>query len=117
MAAAAGKEIIKNIPPFSANETVAQVDPTAPFETAAFNLDLTPNQYYSDPVVGRDHVYVIALQKNYLHLFLHLQPLKNSQRNERNNKQQMPMPIANTLPRSTHKYKKPSPTEPHLLMR
>ena len=62
-AAAAGKEIIQNIPPFSANETVAQVDPTAPFATAAFNLDLTPNQYYSDPVVGRDHVYVIALQK------------------------------------------------------
>ena len=61
MAAAAGKEIIKNIPPFSANETVAQVDPAAPFETATFNLDLTPNQYYSDPVVGSDHVYVIAL--------------------------------------------------------
>ena len=62
-AAAAGKEIIKNVPPFSAHETVAQVDPTAPFAAATFNLDLTPNQYYSDPVVGRDHIYVIALQK------------------------------------------------------
>ena len=62
-ATAAGKEIIKNIPPFSANETITQVDPTAPFAAATFNLDLTPTQYYSDPVVGRDHVYVIALQK------------------------------------------------------
>ena len=62
-ATAAGKEIIKNIPPFSANETITQVDPTAPFVAATFNLDLTPTQYYSDPVVGRDHVYVIALQK------------------------------------------------------
>ena len=62
-AAAAGKDIIKNIPPFSANETISQIDPTAPFTEATFNLDLTPNQYYSDPVVGRDHIYVIALQK------------------------------------------------------
>jgi hypothetical protein len=60
---AAGKEVIKNIPPFSANETMEGIDPTAPFAKATFNLDLTPNQYYSDPVVGRDHIYVIALQK------------------------------------------------------
>jgi hypothetical protein len=60
---AAGKEVIQNIPPFSSNEPVAGIDPAAPFATAAFNLALTPNQYYSDPVVGRDHIYVIALQR------------------------------------------------------
>ena len=60
---AAGKEVIQNIPPFSSNEPIAGIDPAAPFATAAFNLDLTPNQYYSDPVVGRDHIYVIALQR------------------------------------------------------
>ena len=56
-------EVVKNIPPFSAGETAFGIDPTAPFSQATFNLDTTPTQYYSDPVVGRDHVYVIALQK------------------------------------------------------
>lgn len=62
-ASALQREVVKNIPPFSANETAFGIDPTAPFSQATFNLDTTPTQYYSDPVVGRDHVYVIALQK------------------------------------------------------
>ena len=49
--------------PFSLNESLENIDNTAPFTTAAFNLDLTPNQYYSDPVVGSDHIYVIALKE------------------------------------------------------
>lgn len=59
----AGREIIKNTPAFSAVDTVRGVDPTAPFARAAFNLQKTPTQYYSDPVVGRDSVYVVVLQK------------------------------------------------------
>ena len=46
--------------PFSLNASLENIDNTAPFTTAAFNLDLTPNQYYSDPVVGSDHIYVIT---------------------------------------------------------
>ena len=60
---ALGKEVFKDMKPFSLNESLENIDNTAPFNATAFNLDLTPNQYYSDPVVGRDHVYVIALKE------------------------------------------------------
>ncbi|MDF7801986.1 SurA N-terminal domain-containing protein [Pontiellaceae bacterium B1224] len=59
----AGLTIVTDTPAFGAADQVRGVDPTAPFARAAFNLDLTPTQYYSDPVVGRDTVYVIALVK------------------------------------------------------
>ncbi len=59
----AGLEIVKNTPPFGAADTVRGVDPTAAFARASFSLQQTPTQYYSDPVVGRDTVYVITLQK------------------------------------------------------
>ncbi len=61
----AGLKVVKNTPPFSAADAVRGVDPTAPFAQAAFKLQLTPSLYYSDPVVGRDTAYVIALQKKY----------------------------------------------------
>jgi peptidyl-prolyl cis-trans isomerase D len=59
----AGLTIVTKTPPFAATDTPRGVDPTAPFAQAAFNLQLTPTQYYSDPVVGSETVYVIALQK------------------------------------------------------
>ncbi len=58
-----GLKIVANTPAFSATEPVRGVDPTAPFARAAFNLEKDPTHYYSDPVVGRDTVYVIALHK------------------------------------------------------
>jgi len=59
----AGLKVISNTPAFSATDQVKGVDPTAPFATAAFNLEKDETHYYSDPVVGRDTVYVIALHK------------------------------------------------------
>ncbi|HEY5653189.1 MAG TPA: peptidylprolyl isomerase [Pontiella sp.] len=62
-AQAAGTEIVKNTPAFAATDLVFGVDPTAPFARAAFNLEQNATQYYSDPVAGRDTIYVISLQK------------------------------------------------------
>ncbi|WP_372794410.1 peptidylprolyl isomerase [Pontiella sp.] len=59
----AGLKIVKTTPAFAATDSVRGVDPSAPFARAAFKLQQTPTQYYSDPVVGRETVYVIALQK------------------------------------------------------
>lgn len=59
----AGKEIVSNTPAFGATDRVRGVDPTAPFARAAFNLEKDATHYYSDPVVGRQTVYVIALEK------------------------------------------------------
>jgi hypothetical protein len=59
----AGRTIVNNTPAFSATDRVKGVDPTAPFARAAFNLEQDVSHYYSDPVVGRDKVYVIALVK------------------------------------------------------
>lgn len=59
----AGKEIVSNTPAFGATDRVRGVDPTAPFARAAFNLEKDATHYYSDPVVGRETVYVIALEK------------------------------------------------------
>jgi hypothetical protein len=59
----AGLTIIDNTPPFALAETARGVDPTAPFARAAFALEDDPSHYYSDPVIGRDFVYVMALEK------------------------------------------------------
>ncbi|VGO17403.1 Peptidyl-prolyl cis-trans isomerase D [Pontiella desulfatans] len=59
----AGREIVKNTPAFGATDRVKGIDPTAPFAKAAFNLESDKAHYYSDPVVGRKSVYVIALEK------------------------------------------------------
>lgn len=58
-----GLEIVANTPPFAMTDSVKDVDPTAPFQRAAFNLEMDETHYYSDPVVGRDFVYVLALKK------------------------------------------------------
>ncbi|HEY5621947.1 MAG TPA: SurA N-terminal domain-containing protein [Pontiella sp.] len=59
----AGLEIISNTPAFALTDSVRGVDPTAPFARAAFGLVKDATHYYSDPVVGREFTYVIALEK------------------------------------------------------
>ncbi|MBT8046313.1 MAG: peptidyl-prolyl cis-trans isomerase, partial [Pontiella sp.] len=63
VAVEAGLKIVSNTPAFGATDRVRGVDPSAPFARAAFNLEQDENHYYSDPVVGRDFVYVISLEK------------------------------------------------------
>ena len=59
----AGLTIIENVPPFAPTDPVKGIDATAPFSQVAFTLENDPSHYYSDPVPGRDYVYVIALKK------------------------------------------------------
>ncbi len=58
-----GLEIVDNTPAFTATDPVKGIDPTAPFQRASFALQKDETHYYSDPVVGRDFVYVISLTK------------------------------------------------------
>jgi hypothetical protein len=58
-----GVKIVTGTPPFAATDSVRGVDPSAPFQRAAFALENDASHYYSDPVIGRDFVYVIALIK------------------------------------------------------
>lgn len=55
--------IVSNTPAFTATASVRGVDPTAPFARAAFALSPGAESDFSDPVVGRDTVYVIKLVK------------------------------------------------------
>lgn len=57
----AGKTVIENTPAFAATDMVEGIDPYAPFARAAFQLQNSPSHYYSDPVAGRESIYVIAL--------------------------------------------------------
>jgi len=58
-----GLDIIDNTPAFTMVDVVKGVDPTAPFQRAAFALEKDETHYYSDPVVGRDFIYVLSLSK------------------------------------------------------
>ncbi len=58
-----GLEIVDTTPAFTAIDPVKDIDPTAPFQRASFALQKDETHYYSDPVVGRDFVYVISLTK------------------------------------------------------
>lgn len=58
-----GLEIVGNTPAFTLTDSIEGIDPTAPFQRAAFALEKDETHYYSDPVVGRDFVYVISLTK------------------------------------------------------
>jgi len=58
-----GLEIVDNAPAFTLVDPVKGIDPTAPFQRAAFALEKDATHYYSDPVVGRDFIYVISLTK------------------------------------------------------
>jgi hypothetical protein len=57
--------IVDNTPSFTLIDPVKGIDPTAPFQRAAFVLENDESHYYSDPVVGRDFVYVLSLVKKY----------------------------------------------------
>jgi len=63
VAEAMSLEVIDNTPAFTQTEPVKGIDPTAPFQRAAFALEKDATHYYSDPVVGRDYVYVLSLNK------------------------------------------------------
>ncbi|MBN2163715.1 MAG: peptidylprolyl isomerase [Pontiellaceae bacterium] len=57
----AGKTIALTVP-FAISDTVRGIDPEAgTFTRAAFALEDDKNHFYSDPVAGRDNVYVLAL--------------------------------------------------------
>jgi peptidyl-prolyl cis-trans isomerase D len=59
----AGLTILENIPPFAPTDILRDIDQTAPFAQVAFTLENDPSHYYSDPVPGREYVYVIALER------------------------------------------------------
>ncbi len=61
LAEAAGKAI-STTAPFALTDTVRGVDPTAQFARTAFTLEDNAHHYYSDPVVGKDSIYVLVLQ-------------------------------------------------------
>jgi peptidyl-prolyl cis-trans isomerase D len=62
LAQAAGKTI-NSTPPFALTDSVRGIDPTiqTQFARTAFSLQDDPNHFYSDPVVGKDSVYVLVL--------------------------------------------------------
>jgi peptidyl-prolyl cis-trans isomerase D len=62
---ALGLTIVDKTRPFTQTDSVKGIDPTAPFQRAAFALQDDATHYYSDPVVGRDTVYVLSLSKKY----------------------------------------------------
>ena len=57
--------IVDKVPSFTFTDPVKGIDPTAPFQRAAFSLESDPSHYYSDPVIGRDVIYVLKLEKKY----------------------------------------------------
>ena len=57
--------IVDNARSFTLTDSVKDIDPTAPFQRTAFTLQDNESHYYSDPVVGRDVVYVLSLVKKY----------------------------------------------------
>lgn len=63
-AAAAGLKI-KTMPAFGAQDDLKGIDETAPFRQAAFSLDTDADTSFSDPVIGKDTVYVLSLEQRY----------------------------------------------------
>ncbi len=55
------EKTISSTPPFAVTDTVRGIDPTARFAQTAFTLQQDEMHYYSDPVVGKDNIYVMAL--------------------------------------------------------
>jgi peptidyl-prolyl cis-trans isomerase D len=50
---------------FSINDQVEQNETSQRFNEIAFNLDLTPENYFSDPIVEANNVYVLALREKF----------------------------------------------------
>jgi hypothetical protein len=64
-AAAATGLKIKTMPAFGAQDDLKGIDETAPFRQAAFSLDTDADTSFSDPVIGKDTVYVLSLEQRY----------------------------------------------------
>ncbi|MFH0953528.1 MAG: SurA N-terminal domain-containing protein [Verrucomicrobiota bacterium] len=54
---------VKEAGPFTRTDPVEGIDAGPKFNEAAFVLNKTPDEYFSDAVVGSNHVYVVALQE------------------------------------------------------
>lgn len=54
---------IKTLPAFGPGEELRGIDASAPFVQAAFRLQDDPYASFSDPVAGRDTVYVLSLEQ------------------------------------------------------
>lgn len=54
---------VKFAPDFAEDETPSIIDAGKEFVRAAFALEATPQNYYSDAIVGVDYVYVIGLDR------------------------------------------------------
>ncbi|MCC7299966.1 MAG: SurA N-terminal domain-containing protein [Verrucomicrobia bacterium] len=54
---------IKTLPAFGLKEELKGIDATAPFCQAAFSLENDPYSSFSDPVAGKDTVYVLSLEQ------------------------------------------------------
>ena len=50
---------------FSINDQVEQNETSQRFNEIAFSLDLTPENYFSDPIVEANNVYVLALKEKF----------------------------------------------------
>ncbi|MEC7907779.1 MAG: SurA N-terminal domain-containing protein [Verrucomicrobiota bacterium] len=50
---------------FSINDQFEQNETSQRFNEIAFNLDLTPENYFSDPIVEANNVYVLALKEKF----------------------------------------------------
>jgi len=50
---------------FSINEQFEEEKTSKRFNQIAFNLDFTPNNYFSDPIVEANNVYVVALKEKF----------------------------------------------------
>lgn len=54
---------IHSLPPLSSNEPPAQIGFLPEFNQAAFKLNHTPDEYFSNPIKGSNAVYVIELEE------------------------------------------------------
>jgi hypothetical protein len=54
---------VRQVPPFARRENVVGITDCPDFSEAAFRLEETPEDYFSDAVPGDDQVYIIALVK------------------------------------------------------
>jgi hypothetical protein len=56
---------VRTLPAFGPNEPLPGIDASAPFGQAAFGLQADNFSSFSDPVVGRESVYVLKLEQRY----------------------------------------------------
>jgi hypothetical protein len=54
---------VKKLDPFGLEDEVPDIDAERLFNHTAFNLNMSKDEYFSDAIVGRNYVYVIALDE------------------------------------------------------